>query len=765
MLPELQRRNKVGGLVDRRIGEGDAGMTAEERSIQRFAAEKGKKSGKSLFDLEGSDDEDGSFGAGFGLTHGGRALDDLPADDFGEDGEDNGRDEDELVRPKRRRSSDGIEEEGADSGSEDDQPERKKSKKEVMQEVIAKSKLHKYERQKAKEDNDDLREELDKGTDDMLALLRGYKPPTKPQPSSNVTTDGTEPYMNADRQKLLNGSSEPTMNPDRQRLLEGVDRDQVDREYDVRLKQLAQDAKAQPSERTKTDEEKIREEAERLEDLEGRRVRRMRGENLDEEEDAVDVGGEADSDDGVDEAADFGFTVSGISQNSKHDEQLVLEDEDEFVMDDNLVASGSDIDVSDEEDGSVSDDDESESYDQQQQLEDEEDEFVKGILGDAPAPEVPKINRTALAYTYPCPRSHTELLDTIKDTPVKQLPTIIQRIRALHHPSLGPNNKETTGDFAVVLVEHLSYMGLHKQPLRITEQVIRHLHSLSRTYPQRIAEAFRDQLQAAHDRKDLHAGDLIALTAIGSIYPTSDHWHQVVTPAMTLMARWLDVNAPDSVEKSKKGSLLVVLCVSYQRLSKRVVPEALRFTLRALDGKDAPKDEQRKAHVQNLMAMADLWKEKSAFIEKFTPALPLLKKSGAKREHQNLQIMLQQSRLRRRPLELHHHRPLPIRTSIPKFEENFDPDKHYDPDRERSDSKKLQKEYKRERKGALRELRKDANFIARQRLGEKRAADAEYEKKYRRLVAEVQGEAGRDENEYQRERRREERKIKGGKKR
>ena len=31
LLPEMQRRHKVGGLVDRRIGEGDPGMTAEER--------------------------------------------------------------------------------------------------------------------------------------------------------------------------------------------------------------------------------------------------------------------------------------------------------------------------------------------------------------------------------------------------------------------------------------------------------------------------------------------------------------------------------------------------------------------------------------------------------------------------------------------------------------------------------------------------------------------------------------------------------------
>jgi nucleolar protein 14 len=159
-----------------------------------------------------------------------------------------------------------------------------------------------------------------------------------------------------------------------------------------------------------------------------------------------------------------------------------------------------------------------------------------------------------------------------------------------------------------------------------------------------------------------------------------------------------------------------------------------------------------KPHIDNLVNMADLWKEKSAFIDMFTPTLVVLKRIGQKKAHRHISILIQQSRLGRRPLELHHHKKQPIRTSIPKFEENFNPDKHYDPDKERSDAKKLQHEYKRERKGALRELRKDANFIAREQLKEKRERDAEYEKKYRRLVAEVQNEEGAAAKDYDRQR-------------
>jgi nucleolar protein 14 len=116
-----------------------------------------------------------------------------------------------------------------------------------------------------------------------------------------------------------------------------------------------------------------------------------------------------------------------------------------------------------------------------------------------------------------------------------------------------------------------------------------------------------------------------------------------------------------------------------------------------------------------------------------------------------LKLLLAQARLSRRWLELHHHKPLAIKMQIPKFEENFNPDRHYDPDKERTEAAKLKKEHKREKKGAIRELRKDANILAVQSLREKKERDAAYEKKYKRLVAEIQGEEGKEAKAYERE--------------
>jgi nucleolar protein 14 len=167
-----------------------------------------------------------------------------------------------------------------------------------------------------------------------------------------------------------------------------------------------------------------------------------------------------------------------------------------------------------------------------------------------------------------------------------------------------------------------------------------------------------------------------------------------------------------------------------------------------------------------LDAAADLWSGKEAFYETFEPALRVLKhlNSGANRRlfpdqlsstitrtAAKVERSLKVVQLSRRPLELHHHRPLAIKTAIPKFEDAFDPDKHYDHDRERADLAKLKAEHKKERKGAMRELRRDANFMAREKLRIKKAKDEAYDKKYKRLVAEIQNEEGREANTYERE--------------
>ena len=815
LLVEMQRRKKVGGIMDKRFGEDDPTMTPEEKALQRFVREK-QKGGKkvSVFDLE--DPEESGL-----LTHYGQSLSfeaDQRADDFNE-AEVSGSESDPEVdgtdiRPAKRRRLSGhsASDEGLNGNEEDGPPEQPKSKKEIMEAVITKSKLHKYERQQAKEDDDDLRAELDKGLPDLYAMLRDKQRKYPAPLRANIPTD-------------QNGF----INPDRLALLEGKDRSQADKEYDQRLRQMAMDERAKPTMPTLTEEQKLQQEAQKLQELEERRLRRMEGEPSESGEDdvpdalAMNNGAKDDAGAARDEEDAFGLG-KGLSgqQNSP---ELDVEDEDQFLIDEDLVTSETELDIEDETSGASGGD----------SNEEEENEFVDGLLSANDAGREGLLNMSNettrsegtdgyLAFTYKCPENHSDFLDITKAATFQDLPTVVQRIRALYHPKLASENKTKLGKFAAVLVDHISYLANQSvhPPFAVLEVMIRHIHSLTKSFSSEVARAFRWHLRSIHEQRpqSLNSGDLIILTAIGSVFPTSDHFHQVVTPAMLCMTRYLGQKTPQKLSDLATGAYVCTLCLHYQRMSKRYVPEAVNYMLNAIwsivpakpkspmgplsqrvlpvelrlqaesaffdnssrqlkfwdtiavDKDDNDNKELKQAllrtNIHLATAMAELWFVKTAFCEIIDPvyqtlrtitskactdALPLATRNQARETFQKIHTLLQQSLQSRTPLRLHHHRPLPIKTSIPKFEESYNPSKHYDPDRERAELSKLKAQHKKERKGALRELRKDASFIARESLREKKEKDQAYEKKYKRLVAEIQGEEGREANMYEKEKR------------
>ncbi|KAH7162760.1 nucleolar protein 14 [Dactylonectria estremocensis] len=793
LLVEMQRRNKVGGIIDRRFGENDPTMAPEDKMLERFAREKQKSHKKgSMFDLE--DDEPSE-----GLTHMGKSLSFEEMDDFKEDDLD-GYDSDgsvrEMQRLKRIRS---LAAAGSDGEDDSGEPERKKTKKEVMEEVIAKSKLHKYERQAAKEEDDEVRVQLDKEFSNIHWLLSQTARDPKPHAPENAPIS----------------------------TIAGVERSAFEKEFDLQVKKLAQDKRAQPTDRTKTDEEKVEEESQRLKELEDKRQRRMRGEEVtDSEDDAKSEKGDAKNDgffmDMDEDEEDFG--LGGGIKSRPTATELGFDDEDDFLIDDDLVASGSDLELMESDDESDAEGFGADS--------DDEDDFTKGLLNEEEARNpvfeadssekasaIQKGDGQGLPYTFPCPQSCDEFLSVTAPYPSKTIPTIVQRIRALYHPKLDSRNKERLGNFSAALVDFVAspWDPATSPSFFVLESLVRHIHSLAKMFPVEISKQFRHnmELMASSRPLALQPGDLILLSTVGSIFPTSDHFHQVVTPAMLTITRYLGQKVPQQLSDFAIGTYLSILAVSYQKLAKRYVPEALNFnlnTLCALSPVAASKklgsfpshtppaglranscqkallrklnfsdcrdiditDTQAKSlkvcildtAVQALEAAAETWTGKSSFLETFSQGADVLNHlSGKKcRSHLpsrlverveklriKLERMLKVAQLSRRNLELHHHKALAIKTFVPKFEETFDPDKHYDPDRERAELAKLKAEHKKERKGAMRELRKDANFMAREKLRIKKAKDEAYEKKYKRLVAEIQSEEGRESNAYERE--------------
>ena len=550
-------------------------MTPEEKALERFVREKqreGKK--RSLFDLE--DGEEGDQ-----LTHLGQSLssdqlrksDDFDAPDLGGSVTEDSDFEGPTRSAKRRKTFQGEEEQETTSNTDESQldPERRKTQKEIMNEVIAKSKLHRYERQQAKDDDDELRAELDKGLPELLSIM--HQIPT-PQPQSLA-------------QEAPNG----TMNPDRAALLGGKDRSQADKEYDERLRQMALDQRSKPTERTMTEDEKLEHETKRLHQLEEERLRRMRGDQDSEAEASEE--GEQDRDPTREQSSEDPFGLGSGLATRKQSGELEVEDEDEFIIEDDLVTSGSEMDADEAPLDNKSNGDVSDEEDQ---------EFVQGLLSKEDAGRKDLTGRDSnhgesdrsVAYIYECPQNHAELLRITQNVPLSDLPVVVQRIRALYHPKLDPANKEKLAVFSAILVKHVSFLANHVQEVAFStlEALIRHIHSLAKMFPEEIGEAFRDHLKLLHQTRATSPkpGDLVILTAIGCIFSTSDHFHQVVTPAMLYMSYYLSQKIPQTLSDLATGTYLSTLCLHYQRFSKRYIPEVVNHSLNCLYSLLAPPD-------------------------------------------------------------------------------------------------------------------------------------------------------------------------------
>ena len=90
---------------------------------------------------------------------------------------------------------------------------------------------------------------------------------------------------------------------------------------------------------------------------------------------------------------------------------------------------------------------------------------------------------------------------------------------------------------------------------------------------------------------------------------------------------------------------------------------------------------------------------------------------------------------------LQAHKPIPIASYIPKFESHSSTYlRKQDPDYERAQASKLRYQYKQERKGAIRELRKDARFLSSVQHKEQMEKDAAYSKRMKQVFGSLESE-------------------------
>ncbi|KAG1796802.1 Nop14-like protein [Suillus plorans] len=767
LLKEIQDRRRVGGVIDKRFGENDPSMSLEERMLERFTQERQRASKGAAFNLEGEEQ----------LTHYGQSLSNL--DHFDDVGlpmdEDEDEDEGQLDRDIVGREHFGG---FGDKDETDNKSDRKKSKAEVMAELIAKSKKHKALRQLHQAQEESMRHQLDEDFDSFRGLLFA--------PNAQITDS--------------NVASQP-----------GIP--SADMDYDRQIRELAFDRRAKAKDRTKTEDELALEQKEALEGAERQRMQRMLGE---------DGEGGANLED--DFSGDGSFAtigsglVRGIDQGVAQDDSEEEEDEDEGV--------GVDEDEDEETDG---EDENSEAEEGSETSFGSEagstsgSEFDKITTNQKSAKVEPPGVRHDLPFTFPCPESHEEFLEIIGEIDDTDVPIVVQRIRTLHHPSLSPDNKVKLQNLTSVLVDHILYITSPPAPrFTLLNSIVPHLFALCRSYPIESAGIFVEKLSLMH--KNLERGlsrgalelgartwpgpaELSLLRTIGVIWSSSDMSHPVISPARLLMGAYLGLCRVRSLTDITSGLFLSSIFLQYEELSKRLVPEAINFSINAvlhlapsslknvtsipgsfpspdfhsdlcaplaIDVKKSKHLDFRTPNLHQLLIdenyqeqdkldllglafrlldrFSEMYKSLDGFIELYQPVLDILTKLGitklsegvrtqASSLQDKLTRLLKFARQARRPLLLQAHKPIPIPTYIPKFEPRSSSYlRRHDPDHERNEASKLRYQVKQEKKGAIRELRKDAKFLAAVEHKQQAEKDLAYKDRMNKAFSTLEGE-------------------------
>jgi nucleolar protein 14 len=658
-------------------------------------------------------------------------------------------------------------------GGFDDDPSNieEKSYAEKMQEMITKSKMHKMERQKAKEENELLRQDLNNEFSDLKSLLF----------SSN------------------SGISEAST--------------AIADDYDKIVKELAFEKKAKPTDRLKTEQEIMIEQAAQLQTLEQQRINRMFGLNSDSDgEKDIEIPTNPDSIDISDKG-----TVP-YKKNSTYP----------------AVNRGALLNVA-----------------------------IKSICNDKILTKPPNYFRddNELPFTFAFPDSYEDFAMLLQNRPLTDQLAILQRIRILYHPSLAEGNHRKLQDLLRYLCRYFESIcqsdTSYQSRFINLDSFYSQISELSANYPQTISEIALDRLQhfqLTGVDSIFNPQELMMVVLFSRLFPSSDFHHVIMTPVFLLVSKWLhsltvrvlilkkSFTSSSAELKSRfirhtcSGIFLCQLILEWQKESCRFFPEPLvflsavcgdyseSFFLSVTDdvvldvdfsGGKIPlmdllySDQSREKDCANILRRINgiALETYAAFSRLFALKESLDAEKSCKIAYSNSQSIegsilthsistwgwpeifshfnhmldrglenemkpraadyllptaynMYKNRLNsiqnyapgsrsKLPLQWQRRKPVPIRMFAPKFEESYNLDRHYDADRDRSEKRKISVLHKREMKGAIRELRKDSAFLANEKHHMQRNKDKEYQSKIKR----VYGILGAEQGEKNREKR------------
>lgn len=701
---QKKHKGKNGGVIDRRFGESNKNMTAEEKMLERFTRERQAASKKgNLFSLGSDDDEDDD---GFSLTHGGKSLSFADGFDEGDLGLSDKKyiDEDQLMP--------------------EDEPVRRKSKNEVMKEIIAKSKFYKQQRKMEFEKVQDEIVDLD---EDFADVMNAFNEVKQEAPQFSKKTE-------------------------------------VDLAYDNKVRELNYEKRSVPADRTKTEEELQKEHEERMKKLESDRLKRMNGLEVEDRDAEAD-----DLDD------DF-WAGSGEEE----------EEENGFSIEDSDVEKSKDGETSSDEEGVVYGGRPSVPKKLAVVMPTTHEEFLSALGLIKEENQANYISKIVETYKPNLAAGNKEKMNDfvgilfehllylanakeVNQSLVEKFTKILKRLAETYNESL----VETIRNHIQKVQSRIIASNLAKEDLFFFS-IIGYLFSTSDHYHLIVTPVLilmNEFLSGLHYSKDLSLKQLGQGIFVSDILLNYQKFAKRYIPeAVCFLQKTLLLLVPEPIKISEKSKISAVSNIinSNTNIKKDVKFETYResdisISMSSIFAND-DNEYKLKLIIKSLHLvdkMTSLWKDKSALIEVIEPFIVILKhliKYYALVLPTSVNILTKLTKIHanavidRKPLALQTHKKLGIATFAPKFEENFNPDKKsYDVNRERQELNKIKNQIKKEKKSTLKDIRKQTKFEAREQIKEKISMYDTYHKKMANIVNSISTIEGAEKNQYERE--------------
>uniref|UniRef100_A0A673ILP0 Nucleolar protein 14-like n=1 Tax=Sinocyclocheilus rhinocerous TaxID=307959 RepID=A0A673ILP0_9TELE len=692
LLKEFRAKDKNNKFIDRRFGEYDQKITPEEKILQRFTLERQRtQDRKDMYNLNEEEE----------LTHYGQSLAEMEkmtdVIDSDSDSEEKGLLSAELTATHFGGGGGLLRKKSAGDEDEEHKP---KSRQELIEELIIKSKQEKRERQTQKEEAQELTEKLDQEWKSIQNLL-AHKTPK------------AERKDETDKPKVLKHLRPNT---------EAVSEQGGEKEDD--------DGDEEGGEKEDDDG-----------DEEG-------GEK--EDDDGDEEGGEKEDDDGDEEG--------GEKEDDDGDEEGgEKEDDDDAEGEEEDEEGGEDADDEDADDDHC--DLQSDEGSEDEDAEGAEEEQVCAEGPPAVIEEQKKAAQEAakaeLPYTFTAPESYSDLKALLQDHGSDQQCLILDRTLKCHHPSLAAGNKAKLQKLFGFLLEYVGDLATQNPPdLRTVSALIPQICGLCQMFPEAACKAVQTLLSdSGHSMEetlevkgrapmpDLDMLVLLKITAL--LFPSSDFRHPVTTPAFLYISQALTRCVVLSLEDVCKGLILCCLALEFVSLSRRFFPELLNFLLGLLHLTVSDKRNMGTAVCESVcvfynnkhawpvissllhllclcfrLSLIDscldlvkrctsLYKDLPSFAHIFQPIRTLLL--------QHLPVEGYPAPIQVQHLhyhQIHNHQRVMIHADVFVL----DYGKKRGNTKEEKEHERLKHKYKREFKGALREIRKDTRFLAREKL-------------------------------------------------